>query len=108
VPQKAARCEAPSETYPEEHLFSNPNGRQWLPSSRNKGIAMSSANNRMAEGSTPAKSADDYVAPTLTLLGQVRDLTESHHHHHHHRHPWDGPNGLHPPGLPLPLFNGSA
>jgi len=72
-------------------------------------MAMSSANKRMMEGSTPAKSADEYVAPTLTVLGHVRDLTESHHHHHHHHHHhWDGPNGLHPPGLPPPLFNGSA
>jgi len=69
---------------------------------------MQSANNQLAEGSVPAAPADEYVPPTLTVLGRVPDLTANHHHHHHHRHPWDGPNGLHPPGLPPPIFNGSA
>jgi len=79
-----------------------------LPGS-NKGDGMSSANNQMAEGSTPAGAAE-YVAPALIVLGRVRQLTEFNyvHHHHHHHHHWDGANGLHPPGLPPPLFNGSA
>ena len=68
---------------------------------------MPSASKQTKEGSTPAGRADEYVAPALTVLGRVLDLTESHHHHHHHRH-WDGPNGLHPPGVPPPLFHGSA
>ncbi len=67
---------------------------------------MRNANERKAEGSV-LESAKDYVAPALIVLGHVRDLTEHHHHHHHHHH-WDGPNGLHPPGMPPPLFNGSA
>jgi len=68
---------------------------------------MPSANKRVAEASMPVEPAEEYVAPELRVLGRIRDLTESHHHHRHHRH-WDGPNGLHPPGLPPPLFHGSA
>lgn len=65
---------------------------------------MSSASRQTGDGVTA-----DYVAPALIVLGRVRDLTEfNHHHHHHHHHQWDGPNGLHPPGLPPRLFNGSA
>ena len=60
-----------------------------------------------AERSTSSRPAEEYVAPALVVLGHVRDLTEHHHHHHHYRH-WDTPGGLHPPGLPPPLFNGSA
>ena len=67
---------------------------------------MRTANERVAEGSTPAGPADEYVAPALTVIGHLRDLTESHHHHHHH---WvDPPGGFHPPGFPPPLFHGSA
>jgi len=70
---------------------------------------MSSAKKPMAGGSTPTESVDGYSAPTLIVLGHVRELTESHHHHHHHHHHrWDGPNGLHPPGVPPPLFHGSV
>jgi len=71
---------------------------------------MDSANEPTTERSAAFGPAEDYAAPALIVLGHVRDLTEHHHHHHHHhhRHPWDGPNGLHPPGLPPPLFNGSA
>jgi len=69
---------------------------------------MPSADKPMPEGSTPVRPADEYAAPALIVLGRIRDLTESHHHHHHYHRHWDGPNGLHPPGLLPPLFNGSA
>ena len=69
---------------------------------------MRSENERVAKGSTPAGPADDYEAPALTVIGNLRDLTESHHHHHHHYHWGDRPGGLHPPGFPPPLFHGSA
>ena len=73
---------------------------------------MHSTNEREAKDSTPAGPADEYVAPALTVIGHLRDLTESHHHHHHHHHHhrhWvDPPGGFHPPGFPPPLFHGSA
>ncbi len=69
---------------------------------------MPGVNERVAQESIPAGPADDYVAPALTVIGHLRDLTESHHHHHYHRHWGDTPGGLHPPGLPPPLFHGSA
>ena len=65
---------------------------------------MRSPNKRVAAG-----PVSDYVAPALTVIGHLRDLTESHHHnHHHHRHWVDPPGGLHPQGFPPPLFHGSA
>lgn len=70
---------------------------------------MSSANKRMAE--QPMAREVEYVAPALIVLGRVSELTEFnffHHHHHGHHHRWDGAHGLHPPGLPPALFNGSA
>jgi hypothetical protein len=69
---------------------------------------MHGGNERVTEGSTSSALAGDYVAPALTVLGQVRDLTASHHHHPLHRHWGDRPGGLHPPGFPPPLFHGSA
>jgi hypothetical protein len=68
---------------------------------------MPGVNERVAQDSIPAGPAD-YAAPALTVIGHLRDLTESHHHHHYHRHWGDTPGGLHPPGLPPPLFHGSA